>query len=51
VGWNCTVGKWCRLEETFLGEDVKVKDLTITNMVNVLPHKSVEGKLEKETIM
>jgi mannose-1-phosphate guanylyltransferase len=46
VGWNCQIGKWSRLEETFLGEDVTVKDLSLMFQVNVLPHKGVEGKLE-----
>jgi mannose-1-phosphate guanylyltransferase len=51
VGWKSQIGKWSRLEETFLGEDVTVKDLSLMYQVNVLPHKSVEGKLEKTTIM
>ena len=51
IGWKCSLGKWSRVEETFLGEDVTVKDLSLMFQVNVLPHKSVEGKLDKTTIM
>lgn len=51
IGWKNRVGKWCRVEESFTGEDVQIKDLSLITATKVLPHKAVEGKLEKEVIM
>jgi len=51
IGWKNEVGKWCRIEETFTGEDVKIKDKSYLREIKVLPHKGVEGKLKKEVIM
>jgi mannose-1-phosphate guanylyltransferase len=42
VGWNSTVGRWCRVENiTVLGDDVTIKDELYVNGASVLPHKSV----------
>jgi mannose-1-phosphate guanylyltransferase len=42
VGWNSTVGRWCRVENiTVLGDDVSIKDELYVNGASVLPHKSV----------
>lgn len=51
VGWENTIGKWARLEKTFTGEDVQVKDTSFLESVNVLPHKAVEGTKKNEIIM
>jgi len=51
IGWKNEVGKWCRIEESFTGEDVKIKDKSMLREVKILPHKAVEGKLKKEIIM
>ncbi|KAK4056745.1 mannose-1-phosphate guanyltransferase [Microbotryomycetes sp. JL221] len=41
-GWNCTVGKWVRIEQTtVLGDDVTVKDEKLIIGASVLPHKSI----------
>jgi len=42
VGWQCTVGRWARLERiTVLGMDVTVADEVYINGAKVLPHKSI----------
>jgi mannose-1-phosphate guanylyltransferase len=42
VGWQCTVGRWARLEKvTVLGMDVNVADEVYINGAKVLPHKSI----------
>ena len=51
IGWKNRIGKWCRLEEVVTGEDVQVKDQSLILDVKVLPHKGIEGRHEKETIM
>lgn len=52
VGWNSTVGQWCRLEGvTVLGDDVEVKDEIYINGGKVLPHKSISDNVPKEAII
>ncbi|KAL3229579.1 hypothetical protein RNJ44_01715 [Nakaseomyces bracarensis] len=52
VGWNSTVGKWCRLEGvTVLGDDVVVKDEVYVNGGKVLPHKSISANVPSEAII
>lgn len=52
VGWNSTVGKWCRLEGvTVMGDDVEVKDEIYINGGKVLPHKTISANVPKEAII
>jgi len=53
IGWDCTVGKWCRIEGlTVLGEDVQIRDELFLNATKVLPHKSVsESCYERDKII
>lgn len=46
VGWECTIGKWARLEGlTVLGADVNIKPECFINGAFVLPHKSISESL------
>ncbi|CCE61905.1 hypothetical protein TPHA_0B02325 [Tetrapisispora phaffii CBS 4417] len=52
IGWNSTVGRWCRLEGvTVLGDDVEVKDEIYINGGKVLPHKSISTNVPQEAII
>ncbi|AMD18507.1 HBL395Wp [Eremothecium sinecaudum] len=52
VGWNSTIGKWCRLEGvSVLGDDVEVKDEIYVNGGKVLPHKAISSNVPKEAII
>jgi len=53
VGWNCSVGKWVRMENvSVLGEDVEVSDELYVNGGRVLPHKQIkECVCEPQIIM
>lgn len=45
------MGNWCRVENTFTGEDVQFKDLSLFDDVKILPHKGVEGTHSKTILM
>ncbi|KYR03039.1 mannose-1-phosphate guanylyltransferase [Tieghemostelium lacteum] len=53
IGWNSTIGKWVRMENTsVLGEDVHVADEIYINGGKILPHKSISSSIpEPEIIM
>nr|XP_023019218.1 mannose-1-phosphate guanyltransferase beta [Leptinotarsa decemlineata]XP_023019219.1 mannose-1-phosphate guanyltransferase beta [Leptinotarsa decemlineata] len=52
VGWNCSVGRWVRMEgTTVLGEDVIVKDETYINGGQVLPHKNITTSVPEPQII
>ncbi|GAA5948266.1 hypothetical protein JCM3765_001343 [Sporobolomyces pararoseus] len=52
IGWNSTVGKWCRVEGiTVLGDDVNVKDEVYVNGASVLPHKSLSSSILEPAIV
>ncbi|KAK4054412.1 mannose-1-phosphate guanyltransferase [Microbotryomycetes sp. JL201] len=51
-GWNCTVGKWVRIEQTtVLGDDVTVKDEKLIIGASVLPHKSISANIYEPSIV
>lgn len=42
IGWDCTVGKWNRIENiTVIGEDVQTSDEIYINGGKILPHKGI----------
>lgn len=46
VGWNSSVGRWSRLENTtVLGEDVTIQDEVYVNGARILPHKSIGASI------
>jgi len=53
IGWNCTIGKWVRIEgTTVLADDVQVKDEIYINGCSILPHKGITSNLpDKGTIV
>lgn len=52
VGWNCTIGKWVRVENiAVLGDDVVVKDELHINGASVLPHKSISASITEPKIV
>jgi len=52
IGWECTVGKWVRMENVcVLGEDVNVKDEIYLNGGKVLPHKSIGTSVTEPQII
>eukprot|EP00760_Papus_ankaliazontas_P036051 PhM_4_TR8164/c0_g1_i1/m.12160/K00966/GMPP; mannose-1-phosphate guanylyltransferase len=52
VGWNNTIGRWCRLEHrTVLGDDIQVKDELHLNGAKVLPHKGINVSIEKPEVV
>jgi len=53
IGWNCTIGKWVRIEGvTVLADDVQVKDEIYINGCSILPHKGITSNLpDKGTIV
>ncbi|RSH81134.1 mannose-1-phosphate guanyltransferase [Apiotrichum porosum] len=52
VGWNSTVGRWCRVENiTVLGDDVTIKDELYVNGASVLPHKSISTNITEPRIV
>eukprot|EP01113_Clastostelium_recurvatum_P001325 TRINITY_DN1053_c0_g1_i1.p1 TRINITY_DN1053_c0_g1~~TRINITY_DN1053_c0_g1_i1.p1 ORF type:complete len:381 (-),score=65.27 TRINITY_DN1053_c0_g1_i1:109-1191(-) len=53
IGWQSTVGKWVRMENTsVLGEDVHVADELYINGGKILPHKSINTSIpEPEIVM
>lgn len=52
IGWNCTVGRWVRMENVcVLGEDVTVKDEIYLNGGKVLPHKSIGTSVTEPQII
>lgn len=51
VGWNSTVGRWARLENTtVLGDDVTIGDEIYVNGGSVLPHKSIKANVDCKQI-
>ena len=53
VGWNCTIGRWVRMEGvSVLGEDVQVSDELYVNGGRILPHKGISTCIaEPEIVM
>jgi mannose-1-phosphate guanylyltransferase len=53
IGWNCTIGKWVRIEGvSVLADDVQVKDEIYINGCSILPHKGISSNLpDKGTIV
>lgn len=52
VGWNNTVGRWCRIENnTVMGDDVHVKPELYLNGVKVLPNKGIACSYDKPEII
>ncbi|CBH13221.1 mannose-1-phosphate guanyltransferase, putative [Trypanosoma brucei gambiense DAL972] len=53
VGWNGRIGSWCRIvNDTVLGEDVRVDDGKYLNGVKVLPNKEItQNHPEPEVLM
>ncbi|BEI84312.1 hypothetical protein CcaverHIS002_0409160 [Cutaneotrichosporon cavernicola] len=52
IGWNSTVGRWCRVENiTVLGDDVSIKDELYVNGASVLPHKSISSSITEPRIV
>ncbi|EIM19159.1 mannose-1-phosphate guanylyltransferase [Wallemia mellicola CBS 633.66] len=52
VGWNCTIGRWVRIENiAVLGDDVVVKDELHINGASVLPHKSISQSITEPKIV
>ncbi|ORY81241.1 mannose-1-phosphate guanylyltransferase [Leucosporidium creatinivorum] len=52
IGWNSTVGRWTRLDNTtVLGDDVNIKDEVSLNGAKVLPHKSVGANINEPAIV
>ncbi|TIB04695.1 hypothetical protein E3P96_01526 [Wallemia ichthyophaga] len=52
VGWNCTIGRWVRIENiAVLGDDVVVKDELHINGASVLPHKSISASITEPKIV
>ncbi|VDL96732.1 unnamed protein product [Schistocephalus solidus] len=52
VGWDCTVGKWVRMENvSVLGEDVEVSDELYVNGGRVLPHKQIKDCVSEPQII
>jgi mannose-1-phosphate guanylyltransferase len=51
IGWNCNVGRWCRIRESVLGEDVKIKDEKYVNGGIVLPHKGINDSITEPKIV
>ena len=46
IGWNNTVGKWCRINGlTVTAEDVQFKDEIFVNGALVAPHKGVAASV------
>jgi len=42
IGWDCTVGKWNRIENlSVIGEDVQISDEIYINGGKILPHKGI----------
>ncbi|KAH9824723.1 nucleotide-diphospho-sugar transferase [Melampsora americana] len=52
IGWNSTVGRWVRCDNTtILGDDVNIKDELLVNGASVLPHKSISASITEPTIV
>ena len=52
VGWNCTIGRWVRIENiAVLGDDVVVKDEIHINGASVLPHKSISASINEPKLV
>jgi len=52
IGWNSTVGRWSRLENTtVLGDDVTIGDEIYVNGASVLPHKSLKQNVDTPAII
>ncbi|SCV68607.1 BQ2448_728 [Microbotryum intermedium] len=52
VGWNSTIGRWARLENTtVLGDDVQVGEEVYVNGASVLPHKSIKANISEPSIV
>lgn len=53
VGWQSSVGKWVRMENTsVLGQDVHIADELYVNGGKILPHKTITSSIpEPEIIM
>ncbi|SGY33227.1 BQ5605_C002g01468 [Microbotryum silenes-dioicae] len=52
VGWNSTIGRWARLENTtVLGDDVQVGEEVYINGASVLPHKSIKANIVEPSIV
>lgn len=46
IGWNCTIGKWVRIEGTsVLGKNVVVNDEIYINGGQVLPHTNINNSI------
>lgn len=52
VGWNCSIGKWARLENiSVLGDDVTIGDEIYVNGGSILPHKSIKQNVDVPAII
>jgi len=52
IGWNSTVGRWARIDNTtVLGDDVAIKDELFINGASVLPHKSISASITAPAIV
>jgi len=52
IGWDCTVGRWARIENvSVLGEDVHIADELYVNGGQILPHKTIKDSIPQPTII
>jgi len=52
IGWNSSVGRWARVDNTtVLGDDVSIKDEIYTNGASVLPHKTISVSITAPAIV
>lgn len=52
IGWNCTIGRWVRMENTcVLGEGVEVKDEIYLNGARILPNKTISSSVHEPSVI
>lgn len=52
IGWDCTIGRWARIENiTVLGQDVHISDEIYVNGGKILPHKTISETIPEPSII
>lgn len=52
IGWNNTIGRWCRVEgRSVLGDDIQLRDELQLVGAKVLPHKGISQSVTKPEVI
>lgn len=52
IGWDCTIGKWVRMEKTcVLGERVEIRDQVYLNGAKILPDKTISASVYEPSVI